>query len=67
LKANGSQSVTQDDIHIDEVLKLAATCTSGEIASLLNGTKRTRTSTFAAGGISSESKKGAPRRRGDIG
>jgi integrase len=41
LLGHGSQSVTQDYIHIDEALKLAATRTSDEIASLLGGSKRT--------------------------
>ena len=40
LLGHGSQSVTQDYIHIDEALKLAATRTSDEIASLLDGAKR---------------------------
>lgn len=42
LLGHGSQSVTQDYIHIDEALKLAATRTSDEIASLLDGTKLTK-------------------------
>jgi integrase len=42
LLGHGSQSVTQDHIHIDEALKLAATRTSDEIASLLDGTKRAK-------------------------
>lgn len=40
LLGHGSQSVTQDYIHIDEALKLAATRTSDEIASRLDGAKR---------------------------
>ncbi len=40
LLGHGSQNVTQDYIHIDEALKLAATRTSNEIAALLDGTKR---------------------------
>jgi integrase len=39
---HGSQSVTQYYIHIDEALKLAAARTSDEIASLLDGAKRTK-------------------------
>jgi integrase len=42
LLGHGSQSVTQDYVHIDEALKLAATRTSDEIVSLLDGTKRTK-------------------------
>jgi hypothetical protein len=42
LLGHGSQSVTQDYIHIDEALKLAATRTSDEIASLLEGAKRAK-------------------------
>ncbi len=42
LLGHGSQSVTQDYIHIDEAPKLAATRTSDEIASLLVGTKLTK-------------------------
>jgi integrase len=42
LLGHGSQSVTQDYIHIDEALKLAATRTSDEIASLLDGVRRTK-------------------------
>jgi integrase len=40
LLGHGSQNVTQDYIHIDEALKLAATRTSDEIAALLDGAKR---------------------------
>jgi integrase len=42
LLGHGSQSVTQDYIHIDEALRLAATRTSDEVAALLDGTKRTK-------------------------
>jgi integrase len=44
LLGHSSQSVTRDYIHIGEALKLAATRTSNEISSLLDGTKRTKDS-----------------------
>jgi integrase len=47
LLGHGSQSVTQDYIHIDEALKLAATRTSDEIASLLDGVRRTQPASAA--------------------